>query len=184
MTLSNRNTFYILVTLIAVTSFFGCESNFKEVQKINFSEFVPSGEAENIDLKYTDSGVIKAILVSPKMLDFSNFDFTFTEFPKGVHVTLYDENGKQTFVKSDYAVSYTLTNIIDLQGNVKISSQNGQVFETQQLYYDQKNEWFFTEKNFKFADLKGVSNGRGIDFSKDFKIINSQNIAGEIDSNE
>jgi len=135
-------------------------------------------------MKYTDSGRIKAILISPKMQEFSNVDFPFTEFPKGIDVTLYDDKGKQTFVKSDYAVSYKTTNIIDLQENVKITSQDGQTLETQQLYYDQKNEWFFTEKNFKFTDPKGVSNGQGIDFSRDFKIVNSQKITGELDSNE
>ena len=184
MALLKKNQTLLLVIVIAVTFFLGCESNFKEVQKINFSEFVPSGEAEGINLKYTDSGRIKAILVSPKMVEFSNLNFPFTEFPKGIDVTLYDDKGKRTFVKSDYAVSYKMTNIIDLQGNVKIASQDGQTLETQQLYYDQKNEWFFTEKSFKFTDPKGVSNGQGIDFSKDFKIINSQKITGELDSAE
>ena len=75
-----------------------------------------------------------------------------------------------------------MTNIIDLQGKVKIKSENGQMLETEQLYYDQKNEWFFTEKKFKLTDLKGSSNGQGIDFSKDFKVINSQRISGEFES--
>ena len=172
------------VTAIVVTLFFGCESNFKEVQKINFSEFVPSGEAETINLKYTDSGRISAILVSPKMLEYANVDFPFTEFPKGIDVTLYDKNTKRTIIVADYATSYKLTNIIDLKGNVKITSQDGQMLETDQLYFDQKNDWFFTEKSFKFTDPKGVSNGQGIDFSKDFKVINSQKIAGEIESDE
>jgi LPS export ABC transporter protein LptC len=171
-----------IVTVSAVTMLFGCESKFKEVQKINFTEFVPSGDADDVNLKYTDSGLIKVILVSPKMLDYSSIDFPFTEFPKGVDVTLYDNKGKTTRVTSNYAVSYKFTNIIDLQGKVKIVSQNGQTLETEQLYYDQKNEWFFTEKKFKFTDLKGSSNGQGIDFSKDFKIINSQRIMGEFAS--
>ena len=171
-----------LVTLFAVTLFFGCESNFKEVQKINFSDFVPGGDADNVNLKYTDSGMIKSILVSPKMLDFSNVDFPFTEFPKGISVTLYDNKAKRTFITANYAVSYKLTNIIDLQGKVKIKSENGQMLETEQLYFDQKNDWFFTEKKFKLTDLKGASNGQGIDFSKDFKVINSQRISGEFES--
>jgi LPS export ABC transporter protein LptC len=173
-----------IVTVFAVTMFFGCESNFKEVQKINVTEFVPSGDADNVNLKYTDSGLIKVILISPKMLDYSSIDFPFTEFPKGIDVTLYDNKAKTTRVTSNYAVSYKLTGIIDLQGKVKIVSQNGQSLETEQLYYDQKNEWFFTEKKFKFTDLKGTSNGQGIDFSKDFKIVNSQRIMGEFDSAE
>jgi LPS export ABC transporter protein LptC len=184
MTLLKKYRILPLVTVLAVTLFFGCESNFKEVQKSNFTEFVPSGEAEKINLKYTDSGRIKVILVSPKMLEYGNVDFPFTEFPKGIDVTLYDKSGKRTFVKSDYATSYKLTNLIDLKGNVKITTQDGQILETEQLYFDQKNEWFYTEKNFKFTDPKGVSNGQGIDFSKDFKFINSQKIAGEIESDE
>jgi LPS export ABC transporter protein LptC len=184
MTLLKNYKILPVFTVIVVTLFFGCESNFKEVQKINFSEFVPSGEAEKINLKYTDSGRIKAILLSPKMLDFASTDFPFTEFPKGIDVTLYDQTGKRIFIKSDYAVSYKTTSIIDLLGNVKITTQDGQILETQQLYYDQNNEWFFTEKSFKFTDPKGISNGQGIDFSKDFKIINSQKITGELDSAE
>lgn len=170
------------VLVMAMTIFCGCESNFKEVQKINFSEFVPSGEADKINLKYTDSGRITAVLVSPKMREYASVDFPFTEFPKGINVTLYDKNGKMTFIKSDYATSFKQTNIIDLKGNVKINSQDGQTLETDQLYFDQKNEWFFTEKSFKFTDPKGISNGNGIDFSKDFKVINSQSIAGEVES--
>jgi LPS export ABC transporter protein LptC len=72
--------------------------------------------------------------------------------------------------------------VIDLEGNVKIKSEDGQTLETEQLFFDQKNEWFFTDKDFVFTDPKGVSNGKGIDFSKDFKVINSQRIAGEIES--
>lgn len=173
-----------IVIAIAGILLLGCESNFKEIQKSNFTQFAPSGEAEGINLKYTDSGRITAILVSSKMKEFATVDFPFTEFPKGVDVTLYDKNKKRTIILADYATSYKLTNVIDLKGNVKITSQDGQMLETDQLYFDQKNEWFYTEKSFKFTDPKGVSNGQGIDFSKDFKIINSQRIVGEIESEE
>ncbi len=172
--------FIFLLLLVALTS---CESNFKEIQKSNLSEFTPSGEADSINLKYTDSGKIKAILVSPRMLDFAAVSFPFTEFPNGIKVTLFDENAKKTFVTSKYAVSYKNTDIIDLQGNVKITNESGQLLETEQLYFDQKNEWFYTEKRYKFTDPKGVSFGEGIDFSKDFKIINSQKISGQIFEN-
>jgi LPS export ABC transporter protein LptC len=159
-----------------------CESNFRDVQKMGVSEFAPSGDADSINLKYTDSGRITANLISPKMLDFASVEFPFTEFPKGIHLTLFDKNNKQTYINANYAVSHKSTDIIDLQGKVKISNQNGDLLETEQLYYDKKNEWFFTEKMFKFTSLKGVSFGEGIDFSKDFKKIYSQKISGEMQS--
>lgn len=179
-----KHPILIPVLVATLSGLVGCESNFKEVQKSNFSEFVPSGEADKINLKYTDSGRITAILISPKMKEYASVDFPFTEFPKGIDVTLYDKKGKRTFIRSDYATSYKLTNIIDLEGDVKIESEDGQILETNQLYFDQKNEWFFTNKRFTFTDPKGVSYGKGIDFSKDFKIINSQSIVGEVESAE
>ena len=184
MILVKKHKIIPVVMAFAVTLFFGCESNFKEIQKINFSEFTPNGDADNVNLKYTDSGFIKVVLLSPKMLDYTSVDFPFTEFPKGIDFTLYDKKGKKTRITSKYAVSYKATSIIDLQGKVKIAAEDGQTLETEQLYYDQKNVWFFTEKKFKFTDLKGASNGQGIDFSKDFKIINSQRITGEVETAE
>lgn len=180
MILLKKDKLFSVVMVVAVTLFFGCESNFKKVQQNNFTEFTPTGDADKVNLKYTDSGLIRAVLVSSKMLDYAAVDFPFTEFPKGVDVTIYDKKAKKTHITANYAISYKFTNIIDLQGKVKIVSQDGQMLETEQLYYDQKNEWFFTEKKYKFTDLKGGSNGQGIDFSKDFKVINSQRITGEV----
>lgn len=174
--------FLISVVILGVSS--SCESNLKEVQKINVSEFSPSGDADSITLKYTDSGKIKAILVASKMLDFATVKYPFTEFPNGINVTLYDQKGKRTFIRSDYAVQFKGTDLIDLQGNVKINTEDNQVLETQQLYFDQKNEWFFTEGKFKFTAPKGISNGEGIDFNKDFTIMNTQKFSGEIEQSE
>lgn len=181
----NKNILKTFIILAGLCLLWSCESNLKEVSKINFSEFVPSGEADTINLKYTDSGKIKSILVSPKMLDYATVDFPFTEFPVGIDLTLYDNKEKRTFVKSDYAVSFKGTNIIDLRGNVKITSEAGERLETEQLYFDQKNEWFFTEKNFKFTDPKGSSTtGQGIDFNKDFTRVNFQNVKALINEPE
>lgn len=168
-----------VMLLLATTLFFiSCESNFKEVQKINITELNAVGEAQDFNLKYTDSGKIKAILISPKMLDFSTAEFPFNEFPKGINLTLFDDNANKSFVTSNYAVSYSRTNIIELSGQVIITTHDGKKLETEQLYYDQKNEWFFTQKPYRFTDKGSIINGIGIDFSKDFKYLDTQQIKG------
>ena len=66
---------------------------------------------------------------------------------------------------------------------VKITTYDNKILETSQLYYDQKNEWFFTEKPFKYTDeLGGYLEGPGVDFSKDFKVFNMQRSNGEVNS--
>lgn len=167
-----------LLLILATLFFISCESNINEVRKINVVEFNPIGEAKDFNLKYTDSGRIKAILISPQMLDYSQLEFPFTEFPKGIKVTIYDEQGNKSFVTSNYAISYTNSNLIDLSGNVKITTHDGKILETEQLYYDQKNEWFFTQKPYKYTNNGSVMQGLGIDFSKDFKVLDTQNLTG------
>ncbi len=168
-----RNALIIPVAGLALLV--GCESSFKEVKRMSEVSFNPVGISENINLKYTENGKVQAVLKSPKMLDYTQLEYGFNEFPDGVHLTLYDAKGQQTFVVADYAIRYEGTDIIDMQGNVKITTSDGNVLSTPQLYFDQKNEWFYTEKNFKFTDNKGgYYEGPGIDFSKDFKVINMQ----------
>lgn len=178
-----KNNILSIVTIFIVTMLFSCESDIQKVNKLSKTSFVPTGEADFLNTKYTDSGKIKSILVSPKMLDYGNIKSPFTEFPKGIHLTIYDNNGLTTIIESNYAISYKKTDIIDLQGDVKITSQDGKKFETSQLYFDQKNEWFFTEKHFKLTDTKGsLFEGPGADFSKDFKIFNMQKSSGLMNS--
>ncbi|QFZ53976.1 LPS export ABC transporter periplasmic protein LptC [Oceanihabitans sp. IOP_32] len=133
-----------IVTVITVTMFFSCKDNFKEVQKIGVSENTPIGIAENINLKYTDSGKLKAILISPKMLDYQNRDFPYAEFPEGIVLDLFDKENKKSVVSANYAISYSSTNLIDLQGNVVITTATNDTLYAQQLYYDQKKDWLFT----------------------------------------
>ena len=63
MKLNNRKRIPFFITAMAVFFLFSCESNFKEVQKSTYAEFTPSGEADSINIKYTDSGRIKSILI-------------------------------------------------------------------------------------------------------------------------
>lgn len=170
--------------LLATVMLSSCQNHFKEVQQSTIAEFTPTGEADTINLKYTDSGRIKSVLIAPKMLDYAAVKFPFTEFPKGLNVTIYDANGKTTNISANYGVSFKDTKVIDLRGNVKIANENGQVFKTDQLYFDQINEWFYTDNTYTFDDPKGKSTGEGVDFRKDLKIINSQHISGEIQKSE
>ena len=95
-----------IVTVITVTMFFSCKDNFKEVQKMGVSENEPIGIAENINLKYTDSGKIKAILLSPKMFDYSNRNFPYNEFTEGIVLDIFDDENKKSVVVADYGIIY------------------------------------------------------------------------------
>ena len=185
MIFNKKHILKISVVVFATTLFFGCKDNLKNVQQFTITEFMPTGEADSIHLKYTDSGRVKTILVSPKMKEYSSVLHPFTEFPKYVHITLIHENGQSNYIEADYAKIYKETEVIDFRGNVKLTSHQGHFLETEQLFYDQKKEWFFTKQKFKFtAPGEGETLGMGIDFSKDFQRIDFKNVNGIIEKLE
>ena len=185
MTKHNLHTIKNLVTAIAVTLFFSCNNNFNDVQKVGVLQNQPIGEAENIDLKYTeykDSTVnLLANLISPKMLDFSNRNFAFHEFPKGIELRTYDENNNMTVITSDYAILFSDTDIIDLRGNVKIATQQKDTLFTEQLYYNQKLEWVFTNERWLFKRSVGPLHGIGFDSDKAFKNFQMLEMGGDFE---
>ena len=157
-----------IVTVFTVAMFFSCKDNYKEVQKIGISENEPIGEAENFNLKYTDSGRVTVNLISPKRLDYSNRDFPYEEFPEGINLNLFDKDNNKNTVVSDYAITYKRTSIIDLQGNVVITTHDGNVLKSQQLYFDRKREWLFTNVPVTFQSGQDIIHGNGFDSNKDF----------------
>ncbi len=168
MKLSYKYILQSIVTVFTVTLFFSCKNNFKEVQKIGISENEPIGIAEQINLKYTDSGKVQTNLISDKMLDFSNRDFGYSEFPEGIVLHLFDDENQKSTIVSDYAIAYNETDLIDLQGNVVLTTHDGKRLNAEQLYFNQKKEWLFTNKPVKFADNEQIMNGNGFDSNMDF----------------
>jgi len=168
MILNLKQILNVMVTVLTVTMFFCCESNFKEVQQIGISQNEPIGIAEDINLKYTDSGRIQAHLISKKMYDYSNLDFPYSEFTDGLTLYLFNDENQKSKIVSDYAIVYDKTNLIDLQGNVVVTTYDGKKLNAEQLYFDQEKEWLFTNKPIKFADQEQIINGTGFDSNMDF----------------
>jgi LPS export ABC transporter protein LptC len=179
MKFKSNDIFKSIVTAFVVTMFFSCKDNFKEVQQIGVLQNEPVGIAENINLKYTDSGRVKANLMSPKMKDYSNREFAFQEFPVGIKLLLFDK-GKKSTILSDYAISYNQNDLIDLQKNVIIITQENDSIFADQLYYDQKNEQIFTNEAFRFVSPTKIMSGIGFNSDKDFKDFQAMEITGTI----
>lgn len=172
-----------IVIALVMTMFFSCKDNFKDIQNIGVSDNEPIGVAENINLKYTDSGKVKAILKSPKMYDYSNMKFGYNKFTEGVNLEIF-EDGKKSVVISDYAIIYNKTNIIDLQGNVKVTTHSNDTLFAEQLYYDNEKEWLFTNKPVTFRTGQDLINGNGFDSNSKFTNAEVLEITGLITVDE
>ncbi len=151
-----------------VFTLFACEGNYQNIQRLNLKDGAPLAEGRNINLKYTDSGRVLTNLLAPRLWDYSNFDFPYQEFPEGVEVHFW-EDGKENVVTSDYAIRYDDTFIIDLRKNVVLTTSDSLILRAEQLYWDQKNKWVFTDLPYQIKFKDGSYNdGARFDSSEDF----------------
>jgi len=162
-----------MVILITIT-LFACEGNYKNVKKLSMKDGLPVSESTNVKSVYTDSGKVVMNMLAPKLLDYSNLEFSYQEFPEGVEVHFY-ENGKENTVTSDYAMRYPETDIVDLRKNVVVVTADGNVLTAEQLYWDQKNKWVFTDQAYRITFSDGsYNNGEGFDANEDFTVFLSR----------
>ncbi|WP_196909235.1 MULTISPECIES: LPS export ABC transporter periplasmic protein LptC [unclassified Aquimarina] len=164
-----------IVTAFAVTMFFSCQSTTKNDLGGLILEDAPIAEGYEINLKYTDSGRLTAILKTSKILDYSNKPFVYHEFPEGIVLDIIDKEGKVSVVTSDYAISYQQTGLIDMRGNVDIRTADSTHLQAKQLYWDQNINWIFTDQPYKSYLPDGTINeADGFDANQDFTILNSR----------
>ena len=169
-----------IAILSTVAILFSCSNRLDQIHKRNQTDFFPLSIAENINTKYTDSGRLTSILVSSKMINFSNHDFPFYEFPEGIQLTLLDTKKASSTVVSNHAVVYNETDLIDLRGDVVLTTANNDTLFTDQLYYDQKKEWLFTDFPVKFRTKDYITNGNGFDANQDFTNAQVLQVTGRI----
>ena len=168
------------VSLAVITLFFSCNNTLKKVQNLDSSSYEPLSVAENINTKYTDSGRLTLILVSPKMVNFTNREFPFYKFPEGIDLTLFDDDNNKNTVTSNHAIVYNQTDLIDLRGNVVLTTSTNDTLFTEQLFYDQKKEWLFTNQPVKFRTKDYITNGVGFDSNKNFTNAQVLEVTGRI----
>ncbi len=171
--------------------FFSCKDRYERVGEEAIPKVFPQGIGENFELTYTeavesleiediDSSKVIAVLTSPISNNFDNLEFPYRTFPEGLEVDLFDEQGNRNTIVADYGIIYSATDLIDFQGNVVVVTHDGKKLEAPQIYYDQGNEWIFTQEKFTFTNPEDgtIMDGEGMDFNKDLSYFNAHRTYG------
>ncbi len=178
---NNLNTIITsIVALLWATMFFSCDGNLDQVRMLDQEITGPQSEAKNFDLFYTDSGVVKANIRGPIMLDFTHLNYPYRKFPVGVEVDIFDEDSTKNTVVADFALVFDEDELIDLRGNVVIVTSDSTVLKSEQLYYDQTTNWMFTDVDYEIQMPNGAINrGEGFDANENFDNFNSRTNIGK-----
>ena len=169
----------IVAIVIAAMFFYACTTKSNPTNVVNFDE-VAAIVGKEVTIKYTDSGKLIATLKTPLLKDYTQLGFPYYEFPEGVKMFIYDKNGGQSTVVSDYAIQYSQTKLVDLQGNVEVITADSIRLNTQQLYWNQNLHWIYTDNDYTGVLKDGAKNsGSGFDVNEDFTNFRSRSNVGK-----
>ena len=128
----------IIGLFVTIMLFFSCaDKNEKTtLNSLNFKN-VAQGIGHEMVIKYTDSGSLKATLDTNLMKDFTHVDFPYYEFPEGVKLTVFTEDGLESVILADYAIQYEKHKIVDMRGNVRIQMPDSTKLFSDQMFWNQ-----------------------------------------------
>ena len=186
MTKLLKNIFKSIAVMCITAMLFSCGNDIKELRNIFEEENLPIGEAENVFNVHTDSGRVDIKFTAPLLYDFSNRKkHPYSEFPKGVEIVSFDKKGDSLVIIGDYAISYTKTSISEIKGNVEIENFGEQKkLITEQLFWDQRTKYFYTEKPFTLYTATDTIYGTGFDANENLSEFMAKNNRGVIKVND
>lgn len=149
-----------------------CEENdLKKIQEVSSREFqVPVQRTIGVDVIYSDSAKVKAHVTSPLMLEHSEDKSPYTEMPKGIKVTFYDDSLHITStIVADYAIRHENEKIIELDKNVVATNAKGDQFKSDQLVWNEVNRQVTSQKPVTIITTDGsIINGTSLTTNERF----------------
>lgn len=105
----------------------------------------PFRVTEDMEVFRSDSAVVRVKLTAPKQLVFANQDM---EFPEGIQIYFYDEEGKLTStIRANKAYYEYKERLYKGEGDVRVHNvEEGTKLNSEELYWNERKELITTEK--------------------------------------
>lgn len=147
---------------------------------------VMTEEAKDVVSYMSQDGEIRARLTAPLMIR-TNGDTISVEFPKTLHCDFFDDSTRQkeSWLDARYGIYYENLNKVYLRDSVVVISVNGDTLRTPDLWWDQNNKLFYTDK---FARYHGpdkiLRGGVGMEATQDLRRITFKDATGNLKVSE
>ncbi|MEY3983841.1 MAG: hypothetical protein RL160_1400 [Bacteroidota bacterium] len=157
-------------SLLLLLAFASCTKFTNKELRTRSRDTVQAKEvAEQVDISYTDSGKLKAKLHTPVMVGIKQSAEPYVEMPRGVKGEFFDDSGRvESFLSSEYAISYTKVKKVLLRRNVEVMNVKGEKLNTEELHWDQRSGKIYTEKFVKITTADQIIMGDGMTANQTF----------------
>ena len=125
---------------------------------------MPSMTTVNVATLISDSGITQYKIVSPLWNVYDEVDTPYWSFPKGIYLQKYDRKFNViASVAADSAKFFRLQNLWKLDGNVELKKEPGELFLTQQLFWDQRRNRLYSDSFIHIETPERMLEGQGFE---------------------
>jgi LPS export ABC transporter protein LptC len=125
---------------------------------------IPKLHATEITTVISDSGVTRYRITAQRWDVFDKAIQPYQEFSKGVYFEKFDLNMKvEANIRSNYARFNENEKLWDLRGKVRAMNLQGELFETERLFWNQNQERFYSDTLVKITQKTRIITGIGFE---------------------
>lgn len=125
---------------------------------------MPSMQTVNVSTLISDSGITQYKIVSPLWNVYDEVDTPYWSFPKGIYLQKFDRKFNViASVAADSAKFFTPQKLWRLDGNVEMTKVPGELFLTQQLFWDQRRNQIYSDSFIHIETPDRMLEGRGFE---------------------
>ena len=155
---SNQNKQTYLKTLNITAAFLAavmfvlfpaCSGKDKKLtEAISENDTLPSMKSLGVTTLISDSGITRYKIVAEEWLIYDKKNPPYWAFEKGVYLEKFDTLFRiDASIKADTAYYHEKKKLWELKGHVQILSQRGDKFQTDLLFWDEKKEKVYSDKD-------------------------------------
>lgn len=160
-----RHGAIVAMAMIASLLFLSCnddKSNFDKVKNSRDSLAVLS--ADSVTTLISDSGVTRFRISTQKWLVFDKTKEPHWLFPKGIKFEKFDSTYKvDASMTADSAIYHQSNDVWEFNRNVTAQNQDGDKFKTQQLFWDNRGERFYSDQKIRIEQKDKIIEGIGFE---------------------
>jgi LPS export ABC transporter protein LptC len=153
------------IPIIFAMFFLSCQNkNVEQIKSFSHPPGTPEVIAENLDLLYSDSTIVRFRLKCPKLLIYQDEEEPYQEFPDGFQIEQYNRNREITSsIRASYGKKYVKKELWEAKQNVIAVTEKGDTLKTELLYWDEKKGIIYSDQYVKIIQEKGISSGVGFE---------------------
>jgi lipopolysaccharide export system protein LptC len=148
--------FYMAIALLAGLSISSCMDTVVNFEPIRAKRGYSLEVAHDVKILYSDSALLKVIVSGPELKRYVYKFRVEEEFPIGVHVEFFDEQGSPTaWLDAKYAIRKPSERNIIARDSVVLYNIEGGRIETTELTWDERTHTLSTERFVKIIRPSG-----------------------------